>query len=142
MQEGVTTDRIDLVLPFPPSVNGYWRHVIIPARGAGTPRAATLISAEGRKYAQDVAGTCKAVRVSGLRIDGDLAVSVTLYPPDRRARDVDNYCKALLDALTKAGVWHDDSQLSRLVVERMAADPARPRAEVIIQVRQAQGRLG
>ncbi len=35
-----------------------------------------------------------------------------LYPPDKRRRDLDNFDgKALWDALTKAGVWKDDSQV-------------------------------
>ncbi len=38
-----------------------------------------------------------------------------LYPPDQRSRDIDNYNKALFDALT--GVWEDDSQVKRMLVE-------------------------
>ena len=40
-----------------------------------------------------------------------------LYPPDARRRDIDNYNKALCDALTHAGVWEDDSQAKRMLVE-------------------------
>ncbi|MGP1938918.1 RusA family crossover junction endodeoxyribonuclease, partial [Citrobacter freundii] len=32
-------------------------------------------------------------------------------------RDIDNYNKALFDALTHAGVWEDDSQIKRMLVE-------------------------
>jgi len=45
------------------------------------------------------------------------AVEITLYPPDKRCRDIDNYNKALFDALTHAGVWEDDSQVKRMLVE-------------------------
>ena len=34
-----------------------------------------------------------------------------------RIRDLDNYNKALFDALTHAGVWEDDSQGKRMLVE-------------------------
>lgn len=68
-----------LELPFPPSVNHYWRSVRI---GNATR---TLISA---------------------------------HAPDNRRRDLDNFGgKALLDALTHAGVWLDDSQVRRLSME-------------------------
>ncbi|HCC4675184.1 TPA: RusA family crossover junction endodeoxyribonuclease, partial [Citrobacter freundii] len=30
---------------------------------------------------------------------------------------IDNYNKALFDALTHAGVWEDDSQIKRMLVE-------------------------
>jgi crossover junction endodeoxyribonuclease RusA len=133
-------EPIRITLPFPPSVNGYWRHVMLPTKG-GKQRPATLISREGREFAKNVKALCLGQRLANLRLEGDLAVCVALFPPDRRARDVDNYSKALLDALTKAEVWLDDSQLSRLLVERRDPDTAYPRAEVTIQVRQAQGRL-
>lgn len=47
---------------------------------------------------------------------GNLAVAMELYPPDRRRRDVDNYSKAVLDALTHARLWRDDSQVKRQTV--------------------------
>jgi len=44
-------------------------------------------------------------------------VEIILFPPDARRRDIDNYNKALFDALTHAGVWEDDSQVKRMLVE-------------------------
>jgi crossover junction endodeoxyribonuclease RusA len=41
----------------------------------------------------------------------------TSLPPDARRRDIDNYNKALFDALTHAGIWEDDSQVKRMLVE-------------------------
>lgn len=52
-----------------------------------------------------------AAKIPGLPLTGDLAVSITLHPPDNRRRDTNNFAgKALFDALTFAGVWEDDSQ--------------------------------
>ncbi|PJI15838.1 hypothetical protein CVE39_15810 [Enterobacter cloacae complex sp.] len=45
------------------------------------------------------------------------AVEILLFPPDARRRDIDNYNKALFDALTHAGIWEDDSQVQKMLVE-------------------------
>lgn len=57
-----------------------------------------------------------------------LEVVITLYHGDKRARDIDNYGKVLLDALTGI-VWLDDKQIVRMSVEK-AYDKARPRVEI------------
>ncbi|MFO0915322.1 MAG: RusA family crossover junction endodeoxyribonuclease [Pirellulales bacterium] len=88
-----------LELPFPPSVNHYWRRV--------GPR--TLISRGGRAFRQAV---CSILAAQGVRpMDGPLEIFIDLYPPDRRRRDADNANKALLDALAHGGAYFDDSQL-------------------------------
>lgn len=99
---------IRIELPFPPSTNAYWRHV---AMGRGVR---VLISERGRKYRDQVVASCCSVHVTGLNLGGRLRVTVTLHAPDRRRRDLDNYNKGLLDALTEAGVWGDDSQIDDL----------------------------
>lgn len=47
-----------------------------------------------------------------------MAMFISLYPPDRRKRDIDNVLKALLDALQHAGCYEDDSQLDDLRIVR------------------------
>ena len=47
-----------------------------------------------------------------------LSVEIELYPPDRRKIDVDNRIKAVLDLLQHAGVYQDDSQIDRILIER------------------------
>jgi len=91
-----------LELPFPPSLNTYYRHVMM------NRKLRVLISAKGRVYRSMVR---LAVRKPPM-IAGDLHISVVLHPPCKRRRDLDNFDgKALWDALTKAGVWNDDSQV-------------------------------
>jgi crossover junction endodeoxyribonuclease RusA len=51
-------------------------------------------------------------------------VEILLFPPDARRRDIDNYNKALFDALTHAGIWEDDSQVKRMLVEWAPQVPA------------------
>jgi len=90
-------------LPYPPSVNRYYRHVGFR----------TLISREGRAYRQRV---CLALRLAGVQpLDGALAVGIDLYPPDGRRRDADNTQKALLDALQHGRAFHDDSHVKKLL---------------------------
>ncbi|XYQ56799.1 RusA family crossover junction endodeoxyribonuclease [Pectobacterium carotovorum] len=102
-----------LTLPFPPSVNTYWRS---PSSGALAGRH--LVSAKGRAFrALAIACVLEQLRRKPKAITSLVAVTITFYPPDRRTRDMDNYLKAPLDALTHAGVWADDSQIKRMLLE-------------------------
>jgi Holliday junction resolvase RusA-like endonuclease len=47
-----------------------------------------------------------------------LRIDIECRMPDRRRRDVDNVPKAVLDALTHAGFWSDDSQIDDMRVWR------------------------
>ncbi len=102
-----------LVLPFPPSVNTYWR-----APNKGPLAGRHLISAKGRAYQSDA---CAAIIEQLRRLpkpsSAPAAVEIVLFPPDARRRDIDNYNKALFDALTHAGIWEDDRQIKRMLVE-------------------------
>ena len=96
-----------IVLPWPPTINTYWRHV----------GAKVLISEKGRAYRQAV---CWQAQHENWHVWGDkrLAVTIDAYMPDKRRRDLDNVLKAALDALTHAGVWCDDSQIDSLTIRR------------------------
>ena len=110
-----------LNLPFPPSVNHYWRHV----------GSRVLISKKGREYRGAVSQVIRRKALATL--EGDLIVDIKLTPPDRRRRDVDNSLKALLDALEFGGAYVDDSQIVRLTIEKLAPDKANSRATVTVQ---------
>ena len=97
---------LELELPYPPSINHYWRRV-------GTR---TLISREGRRFRERVVAILAALHVRPLA--GNLAVHVEVFPPDRRRRDIDNVQKALLDALEHGGAYADDSQIVKLIIEK------------------------
>lgn len=89
----------------------------------------TVLSREGRRYRASVCAALAVRRV--VRMNGRLAVRVTVCPPDNRRRDLDNVQKALLDALAKGGAYRDDSQIDRLVVER---GPVTPGGRVLVVI--------
>ena len=99
--------EINLTIPFPPSVNTYWGF-----KGSQrflTSRAKVfkgVVAAEFLKSGHECLGTAR------------LAVTMKLYPPDRRVRDIDNVVKSTLDALCQAGVFVDDGQIDVLHVTR------------------------
>ena len=108
-------------LPYPPTVNHYYRRV----------GAKTLISSQGRRYRQRV---CEQLIILGLArrpLQGDLAMTLKIYPPDRRRRDIDNVLKSLLDALQHGGLYRDDNQIKRLTIEMLP--PAR-RGRAFVQL--------
>ena len=94
---------IDLKLPWPVSTNKAW----MPTGRKGfrlNPKASTFRLA--------VRSIVLAAKLQDLPMLGPLEVTITLCPPNLARRDEDNFAgKSLLDALTKAGVWGDDSQV-------------------------------
>lgn len=112
---------VELELPYPPSVNHYWRRV----------GARTLISRGGRAFRATV---CSLLAAHGMRpLAGRLDVEVLVHPPDRRRRDIDNVQKALLDAMQHGGAYLDDSQIVRLAIEK--GEPV-PGGKTIVRMRQ------
>jgi crossover junction endodeoxyribonuclease RusA len=105
-------NSLTLELPYPPSVNHYWRH---PNKGKLVGRH--VISHEGREYRVQVHKLVLITRLNGT-LTGRLWVDIELYPPDQRRRDLDNAMKSLLDALQFSGVYRDDSQIDRLLILR------------------------
>ena len=91
---------IELTLPWPPSVNRYWR----------TFQGRMIISADGRAYRKAVADQVLIQR-GAKNLKGKLVVEIEAWRPDNRRRDLDNLLKAALDGCTHAGVWEDDSNI-------------------------------
>ena len=101
----------ELELPYPPSVNHYYRHV--------GPRV--LISREGRRYRERIVAKLKGMKVE--KLTGPAELHIELYPPDNRRRDIDNTLKCLLDAFTHGGLYDDDSQIRKLTVVKREPMP-------------------
>ncbi|MBO1926670.1 RusA family crossover junction endodeoxyribonuclease [Thiomicrorhabdus sp. 6S2-11] len=101
------------VIAWPPTANTYYR------------RAGTVIylSAKGRLFKKLVAQQLKALNLHGEGLKCRLSVTIGLYPPNRRAFDIDNRVKPVLDALQDGGLILDDGQIDRLTVQRHGKDP-------------------
>lgn len=111
-------DVVTLDLPFPPSVNHYWRHV----------NGRVLVSRGGRQYREAVG---LALLAAGRpHLAGRLSVRVVAYPPDRARRDLDNLMKSVLDSLQAAGLYDDDGQIDDLRVCR--GDVCRPAGRLAV----------
>jgi len=91
---------IELTLPWPPSVNTYWRNF----------DGRMIISARGREYRETV-GDQMTLQKMVKHFKGQLKVEIEAFRPDKRRRDLDNLLKATLDGLAHASVYEDDSQI-------------------------------
>ena len=102
----------EATLPWPPTVNTYWRHRV-------TGKLATVyVSADGQAYRKAVNLCLMEHGVKTYELEGDLRVEIEVFQPDKRKRDIDNLLKSLLDSLTHAKVWKDDNQISDLRIYR------------------------
>ena len=96
-----------LDLPLPPSVNHYW----------GQHGHRRYVSKAGIAFKTQVSEYVIDYRVPKLGT-ARLAMTVVLFPKDRRKQDIDNRIKALWDALADAGVFDNDEQIDTLFIER------------------------
>lgn len=105
------------LFPFwPPSTNNIWRY----------DRGVVHLSPAARAFRKAVAGEILAKKALPARmLASDLAVTLRLFPPNNHRRDIDNPLKSVLDAMTAAGLWWDDSRIKRLVVTMETPDPER-----------------
>lgn len=107
-----TTHLISFDMPYPPSVNQYW-----------TPQskgrfAELRLSDKGRKYRGVAAGILLSQYIPKKKILDRVSITIEVYPPDKRRRDLDNLPKGLLDAITRYEFWDDDSQVDEMRVIR------------------------
>lgn len=65
-----------------------------------------------------------------------VSLEADFYPPDNRRRDLDNLLKCLLDSMTAAGVYADDSQVKDLSLHMREAMPPEGRVCVTIKERE------
>ena len=114
---------IELTLPWPQSVNHYKKVGGLIRTKTGKMFQKRVNTNETNLFYYQVWMRVKPrIPPEGFlfRNDGTirLYLEVDLHPPHTKRYDADNYLKVLLDSLTNAKVWADDSQVHRLLVEK------------------------
>src|SRR5690606_34700462 len=97
-------DSLCLTLPYPPPLNNLY----------ATVRGRRVLSKDGRRYKAAVLGITAGRGIE--RLQGPVRVKVDVYRP-RKAGDLDNTLKVLLDSLTGIA-WEDDRQIVRIEAAR------------------------
>ena len=100
MRREKATEALNIILPWPPSVNAYWR----------VYHRRLIVSKAGRAYRESIKQLAKSNNWPNFG-SSDVRVSAVACPRDQGRYDIDNLRKAVYDALTYAGVWRDDSQV-------------------------------
>lgn len=118
-------------VPYPPTINHYYGYQCRRCHSNAVIVYPTAAAKRYRKAVAEIAGTAEP-------LEGRLACTIELWTPDRRARDLDNPTKAILDAVTAAGLWPDDKVVDRLLIERAGVKPG---GEVLVTIEQLERRL-
>lgn len=110
-------------LPWPPSVNHYKKVGRLVKTKSGKLYQQRTNTDETKKFYFDVYIITKKsmpIEWAKFAINGTISfeVRVYLYPPNSARYDLDNRLKVLFDSLTRAHVIADDSQITRLYVEK------------------------
>jgi len=97
---------INVMLPWPPSANRYWRNF----------KGRTIVSSEAKSFKDLVKALAYTWRAKP--IYGRVKVVIYAFPPDKRVRDLDNLLKITIDAIKDAGLFPDDSQIDEISISR------------------------
>lgn len=98
-------------LQMPVSANDAWHH---DDRTGGK-----VLTNEHRAFRTNVISRVRREMRTDPPLAGRIEMTLRLYFADRRRTDIDNRVKPLQDALTHARAYKDDSQIDRLIVERI-----------------------
>lgn len=131
-----------LKLPFPPSVNHYYKHAAVGGVQKKA-RAVRFLSKRAKQYREEVEAAVIKQLGSAPKLTQRLAVIVDQYPGRRKqsdseiphVQDIDNCLKPLFDAMEHAGVYVNDKQIDELLVRRKRR-AAIGRVEIEIRTRE------
>lgn len=102
------------ILPWPVSVNALYRAV----------KGQVRVSEATRAWKAKAMALLDSSRCFGPAwpLAGRLGVVIEAWPPNQRARDLDNLIKVVLDSGNQL-LWADDSQIDDIRIVRMGVDP-------------------
>jgi crossover junction endodeoxyribonuclease RusA len=103
--------RIELKLPFPPSVNRLWR----------VGKGGMFKSKEYQTWLMQ-AGWVIAIQAKGQKISGKYNLTINAVRPDKRKRDLDNLIKAVSDALETNDIIDGDHLCEHLEMSWVIGD--------------------
>lgn len=112
-----TPAPLSILLPWPLSTNKLWRAVRM-----GRSRIGNILSAEARDWKKEA--TVMLSQQSPRMFHCPVEITIALSAPTRRAFDLDNRTKIILDLLVSCAVIQDDSNrfVKRLLVEESDED--------------------
>lgn len=116
------SDWLEIALPYPPSVNHYWRH---------TRSGKHYISKEGKTFRQEVLKISKQFTP----FNGAVRIEMEVYYPDERPRDPDNIQKALFDSLVASGLIQDDNRKINKDYRVISMDEVRKGGMVVVKIK-------
>jgi crossover junction endodeoxyribonuclease RusA len=116
--------KTDFFLTFPPSLNSYYTKT----------RNGVYLSKRGRCFQSSGIILIKEQLGDHPIIDVPIHLSIVLYPPDRKSRDLDNYIKPIQDAIQNSGILVNDNLVNQLEVFR---GEITPKGSVFVRIREA-----
>lgn len=112
---------VKLTLPYPPSVNNYWR----------VSHGRFYIDEKGVNFRNAVNAIVLKEKANN-KLTGKLKAEIFAIMPDKRVRDLDNLNKAILDSLTHSNVIEDDKYIDDLRIVRAGYEKNNGRVEIYI----------
>ena len=118
------TTRLAFELPWPPLNNQTWRHV----------GGKTILSAAARRYRKTIEEYIRINWPVGVPkpINSRLFAVMVTHPGHHVPYDIDGTQKSVFDALEKAGVYLNDSQIDGMFVVKGTPSVEDPRIDIIL----------